>query len=152
MAEEEALDKIGLTADIVAAYVSHNQAPSSDVPALITAIYAALDQLGTGVAAEPDKPRGAVSIRKSLASPDHLISMIDGKAYKALTRHIRRHGYTPASYRTTFGLPADYPLVAPSYSEHRRTLAKAFGLGRKAAPTASAEPKRRGRKPKAVTT
>ena len=73
----------------------------------------------------------AVSVRKSLASKDHIISMIDGKPYKTLRRHLATHGMTPAEYRERYGLKADYPMVAENYSESRRAMAKKIGLGRK---------------------
>jgi predicted transcriptional regulator len=73
-----------------------------------------------------------VSARKSLASKDHIISLIDGKAYKTLKRHLSGHGLTPAQYRERYGLKSDYPMVAENYAEMRRSLAKKIGLGRKA--------------------
>jgi predicted transcriptional regulator len=73
----------------------------------------------------------AVSVRKSLASPEHIISLIDGKPYKTLKRHLSGHGLTPAQYRERYGLKPDYPMVAQNYAEHRRNLAKKIGLGRK---------------------
>jgi predicted transcriptional regulator len=92
--------------------------------------------LGAGVQpAAPVEPVGdftpAVSSRKSLASKDHIISMIDGKPYKTLRRHLATHGLTPAEYRDRYGLKADYPMVAENYSESRRAMAKKIGLGRK---------------------
>ena len=92
----------------------------------------------------------AVSVRKSLASKDHIISMIDGKAYKTLRRHLATHGMTPAEYRERYGLKPDYPMVAESYSESRRAMAKKIGLGRKPGARkgdAAAAPAKRGRKP-----
>ena len=74
----------------------------------------------------------AVSVRKSLASPDHIISMIDGKPYRTLRRHLTGHGLTPDAYRQRYNLKADYPMVAPTYSESRRAMAHKIGLGRKA--------------------
>jgi len=73
-----------------------------------------------------------VSVRKSLADPNFIISMIDGKAYTTLKRHLARHGYTPEEYRRKFGLKPDYPMTASAYSERRSQLAKQLGLGRKA--------------------
>jgi predicted transcriptional regulator len=144
---------ISLTADIVAAHVSNNSVAIGDLPQAIANVYAALEKLGGEQAAPaPEKPKGAVSVRASI-KPEHLISMIDGKPYKMLRRHITLNGYTPESYRETFGLPRDYPLVAANYAEARRTLAKKIGLGRKpkaAAPApAPAAPAKRGRKPRA---
>ena len=131
---EELLTLVG---EIVSAHVSNNSVATSDLPALIKSVHRALANLGAEPApVEAEKPRGAVSPRASV-KPDGLISMIDGKKYQTLRRHVTRHGYTPESYRETFGLPRDYPMVAAAYSEHRRTLAKAIGLGRK---PAAAEP------------
>lgn len=145
-------DLITLTADIVSAHVSNNSVPTAEVAALIQSVYGALGALGTP-AEEPaaEKPKGAVSVRSSI-KPDFLVSMIDGKPYKMLRRHISQHGYSPESYREAFGLPRDYPMVASNYAEQRRALAHKIGLGRKPR-TAEAEaapaPKRRGRKPAA---
>jgi predicted transcriptional regulator len=143
-------DLITLTADIVSAHVSNNSVPTAEVAILIQSVYGALGALGSPTQ-EPaaEKPKGAVSLRSSI-KPDFLISMIDGKPYKMLRRHISQHGYTPESYREAFGLPRDYPMVAANYAEQRRALAHKIGLGRKprvpeTAPVAA--PKRRGRKP-----
>ena len=90
---------------------------------------------GNATAAQQEAPAQeyipAVTARKSLASPDHIISMIDGKPYKTLRRHLATNGMTPAEYRGRYGLKADYPMVAPTYSDARRTMAKSIGLGRK---------------------
>ena len=153
---------IQLTADIVSSMVGSNSVATADVPGLIKSVHSALAGLGAP-APEPEaeKPKGAVSPRASI-KPDGLISMIDGKKYQTLRRHITRHGYTPESYREAFGLPRDYPLTSANYSELRRGMAKLIGLGRKAAETVveaivpgseetPAEPAKRGRKPRVVT-
>lgn len=142
MSEEQPIDMLTMTAEIVAAYVSNNSVSANDVPTLITSIHAALGGLdGAAAPKQADtKPQGAVTIRKSLANPTHIISMIDGKPYAMLARHIKGQGYTPQSYRQAFGLPADYPMTAPAYSDKRRTLAKAIGLGRKKAEPAAPPP------------
>jgi predicted transcriptional regulator len=127
-AETELL--ITLTADIVSAHVSHNSVSTADVAGLIENVYGALSALSAPAAQEEEKPKGAVSIRASI-KPDHLISMIDGKAYKMLKRHLSLNGYTPETYREAFDLPKDYPMVAAAYAQQRRTLAKAIGLGRR---------------------
>jgi predicted transcriptional regulator len=120
-----------LTADIAAAHVSNNHVAAGDVGGLIASIHGALAQLRPAVAApEPEQPKRAVSIRASI-KPDGLISMIDGKRYKILRGHLGRHGYTPESYRATFRLPLDYPMVAAEYAQLRRDLARKIGLGRK---------------------
>lgn len=147
MSEERPIDKLTMTADIVSAYVGHNNISAIEVPKLIALIHGALTSLDDP--AVPDtqqiKPKGVVSVRKSLADPKHIISMIDGQPYAMLTRHIKGHGFTAQTYRQTFGLPADYPMTAPAYSERRRELANAIGLGRKKpAPEPSAPKKRRG--------
>jgi predicted transcriptional regulator len=154
---EDSESLIALTADIVSAHVSNNSVSTNDVGPLIQSVFGALQALGAPPPVpEVEKPKGAVSARASV-KPDHLISMIDGKPYKTLRRHLSRHGYTPESYRDTFGLAADYPMVAANYAEHRRALAHKIGLGRKPRaepapepqPEPVAEPKRRGRRPRA---
>jgi len=133
---------ITLTSDIVAAHVSNNSVAVEDVPSLITNVYVALAGLGQVAAVEEARPEPAVSIRASV-KPDYIICLEDGKKLKMLKRHLMTHyNMTPEEYRRRWGLPADYPMVAPNYAEKRRELAKKIGLGRK--PTA-----RRGRKPKA---
>ena len=131
---------ITLTSDIVAAHVSNNSVGVDELPALIKNVYGALS--GLGVAPQEEvKPEPAVSVRASV-KPDHLVCLEDGKKMKMLKRHLMTdHGLTPAEYRARWGLPADYPMVAPDYAEKRRTLAKQIGLGRKPG-------QRRGRKPK----
>ena len=122
-----------LTADIVAAYISHNSVRAEDLAGLISTVHAALGSVGTGggaVAAE-EKRQPAVSIKKSI-TPDFLISLFDGKKYKSLKRHLRTsYNMTPEQYRAKWGLPADYPMVAPNYAKTRSELAKTMGLGQK---------------------
>jgi predicted transcriptional regulator len=121
---------ITLTSDIVSAHLSNNNVTVDEVPALIQNVYGALHGLGT-VPQEEEKPEPAVSIRASVKS-DHLVCLEDGKKMKMLKRHLMTdHGMSPAEYRARWGLPADYPMVAPEYAEKRRTLAKEIGLGRK---------------------
>jgi predicted transcriptional regulator len=124
---------VPLTADIVSAYVSNHRVDPVELPALIATVHGALNHIQS---AEPVKHVGeltpAVSLRKSLSNPDKIISMIDGKPYSSLTRHLSTQGITPAGYRERYKLPADYPMVAPGYSARRSLLAKALGLGRKA--------------------
>ena len=164
MAEETNL--VEMTIEVVASYVSHNNLRPDDVPGFIAQTHAAIAALTK--TEEPDaapeqeatpQHEPAVTARKSLASREHILSMIDGKPYKTLKRHISRHGMTPAEYRERYGLKADYPMTAPAYSEHRREVAKTLGLGRKrkveepapapepAAEVAEAPKARRGRKP-----
>src|SRR5690606_17371786 len=121
---------ITLTSDIVAAHVSNNSVSVEDVPALIQNVYGALAGLGAEPQVE-ERPEPAVSIRSSVKN-DHLVCLEDGKKMKMLKRHLMTdHGLTPAEYRARWGLPADYPMVAPDYAEKRRALAKEIGLGRK---------------------
>jgi predicted transcriptional regulator len=108
------------------------------IPVLIASVHAAL--VKTAAPAEPEVPAGpvaATTARKSLSSPDRIISMIDGKPYQTLKRHITRHGYTAESYRAAFGLPRDYPMVAAGYSSARREISLKIGLGRKKISTAA---------------
>jgi len=122
---------ITLTSDIVAAHVSNNDVDVADVPALITNIYAALAGLGEVVEIEAPKPQPAVAIRNSI-KPDYIVCLEDGKKLKMLKRYLRTNfNMTPEEYRARWGLPADYPMVAPNYAEKRRDLAKKIGLGRK---------------------
>ena len=121
---------ITLTSDIVAAHVSNNSVGVDDVPALIQNVYGALASLGVAPQVEA-KPEPAVSVRSSIKN-DHIVCLEDGKKMKMLKRHLMTdHGLTPAEYRARWGLPADYPMVAPDYAEKRRALAKEIGLGRK---------------------
>lgn len=121
---------ITLTADIVAAHVANNNVAVGDVPTLIANVHGALSNLGKKEEPVEEKPKAAVSIRASV-KPDHIISMIDGKPYKMLKRHLAQNGYTPQSYRETFDLPRDYPMTAPNYAAQRKELALKIGLGRK---------------------
>lgn len=126
-----------LTVDLLAGYLAHNNVRSEDIPALIQSTYSALKSLEEAPAVEnadavaDPEHTPAVTARKSLANPDQIISMIDGKAYKVLTRHLTTHGLTPQQYRQRYNLPRDYPMVARNYAERRRELAHAIGLGRK---------------------
>ena len=118
---------IELTADIVSAYVSNNSIQSSDLSVLISEVHTALHQT-LGGPAEPE-PEPAVSIKKSV-TPDYIICLDDGKKFKSLKRHLRVHyNLTPEEYREKWGLPADYPMVAPNYAKARSKLAKKIGLG-----------------------
>ena len=121
---------ITLTADIVAAHVSNNSVAVGDLPQLIANVHGALAGLSRGGAAQT-APEPAVSIRSSI-KPDYIVCLEDGKKLKMLKRHLMTHyGMTPDDYRKKWGLPADYPMVAPNYAEQRRTLAKSIGLGTK---------------------
>jgi predicted transcriptional regulator len=126
-AQDELL--VTLTADIVAAHVSNNSVAVSDLALLIQNVHGALAGL-TGEAPVPQaKQEPAVSIRASI-KPDYIVCLEDGKKLKMLKRHLMTHyKMTPEDYRAKWGLPADYPMVAPNYAEQRRTLAKKIGLG-----------------------
>lgn len=130
MTETAGSSVIDLTASIVAAYVGNNPTPAAEVPALIGQIHAALLRISGGkveVAAEPSKP--AVSVKKSMTA-DFLICLEDGKRFKSLKRHLRtQYSMTPEQYREKWGLPPDYPMVAPNYAVARSQLAKKMGLG-----------------------
>jgi predicted transcriptional regulator len=121
---------IDLTADIVSAYLSNNPTPASEIPNLISQVHSALLRVSSGrseAPAEPAKP--AVSLKKSI-SPDYLVCLEDGKRFKSLKRHLRtQYNMTPEQYRDKWGLPADYPMVAPNYAVARSQLAKKMGLG-----------------------
>ena len=129
---------VELATELTIAWLSNpnTRASSEEVPGFLHKMHEAVNQLSSN--AQPvmeDEPAGeytpAVSVRKSLASKDHIISMIDGKPYKTLRRHLAGQGLTPAEYRQRYGLKPDYPMVAENYSEARRAMAKKIGLGRK---------------------
>jgi predicted transcriptional regulator len=121
---------IELAADIVSAYVSNNSVPASELPALISDVHSALARVSAGVSvAAADAPRPAVPMKKSITS-DYIICLEDGKKFKSLKRHLRtQYGMTPEAYREKWGLPSDYPMVAPNYAKARSQLAKEMGLG-----------------------
>jgi predicted transcriptional regulator len=121
---------IELTASIVSAYVSNNSVPSSDLPALIGQVHSALTRVSSGHGAPPSEPpKPAVSVKKSI-TPDYIVCLEDGKKFKSLKRHLRtQYNVTPEQYRDKWGLPPDYPMVAPNYAAARSNLAKQMGLG-----------------------
>lgn len=138
---------VELTADVVSAYLSANQVRGGDVPAVIAGVYNSLSSLGKVIEkTEPLKP--PVSIKRSI-TPDYLISLEDGKQYKSLKRHLAGKGLSPAQYREKWGLPGDYPMVAPSYAAQRSALAKKMGLGRKMADARSVKAAKKGGRRKA---
>ncbi|CAM2789972.1 hypothetical protein JHFBIEKO_4915 [Methylobacterium mesophilicum] len=159
--ETQSSNFIELAADLVAAYVSNNNVPVSELPSVIASVHAAVAGLANPTPAEPagpEKPTPA-QVKKSI-TPDALISFIDGKRYKTLKRHLTTHGLTMDGYRALYGLPSDYPSTCSAYSAQRSELARSLGLGqqrRKVAPkaadtgeTASEAPKTRGRPRKAA--
>lgn len=123
---------VDLTTDIVSAYVSNNNIAAGELPVLIKNIHAALSSSSrTPLEPEVEELVPAVPIRKSI-SGDFLICLEDGKKFKSLKRHLRaRYNLTPEEYRVRWGLPSDYPMVAPNYTASRSKLAKSMGLGRK---------------------
>ena len=123
-------DLLGLTEKIVSSHVSNNSVASADLPNLIRAVYAALDNVSTG-AGTPSLPKPAVPIKRSV-TPNHVVCLEDGKKFKMLKRHLKTdHNLTPKEYRDRWGLPSDYQMVAPNYAKTRSELAKKIGLGRK---------------------
>lgn len=127
-------DLVEFSTEIVSAYVSHNAISPTDLPKLIGDVHAALKALQAEETAPPvEEKKPAVSVRKSV-TPDYIICLEDGKKFKSLKRHLRTHyNLSPEEYREKWGLPSDYPMVAPSYSATRSKLAKVNGLGRKSA-------------------
>jgi predicted transcriptional regulator len=119
------------TTDIVVSYVANNSLGADDVSSLIRNVFGTLSSLGQESAPAEARPDPAVSIRASVKR-DHVVCLEDGKKMKMLKRHLMTdHGLTPDEYRARWGLPADYPMVAPDYADKRRDLAKKIGLGRK---------------------
>ena len=132
-AEYQSVDLLNLRGEIISAYVSNNSVPTGELPILLHNVHAALANLYVGGSLQArneahDKPTAA-QIRKSV-SPNGIVSFVDGKTYKTMRRHLTTNGLDPQSYRTRFGLPADYPMVAPNYAAQRSALAKSIGLGR----------------------
>ena len=131
---DEKSEVIEMTADIVSAYVGNNSVSANDLPGLIQSVHRALASVSSGtetVEVAPKEP--AVPIRRSI-TPDFLICLEDGRKFKSLKRHLRTHfNLTPEQYREKWGLPADYPMVAPNYANSRSNLAKNMGLGQRKA-------------------
>ena len=132
---EESLEQtelVHLAADVVAAYVSNNTVVASELPVIINDVYDALNTAAVKASNPPQEEyKPAVSIKKSI-QPDYLICLEDGQKFKSLKRHLKTHyDMSPEEYRDKWGLPHDYPMVAPNYSEKRRSLAKKMKLGHK---------------------
>jgi len=123
-------DYIGLTAEIVSAYVSNNTVAPGDIPALINQVHSALLRVSSGQAGPLSGPlKPAVPVKRSI-NPDFIVCLEDGKKFKSLKRHLRtQYGMTPEQYREKWALAADYPMVAPNYAAARSQLAKQMGLG-----------------------
>lgn len=164
MSEDTGLSAIELATEITVAWLANpnNRATTEEVPVFLRAIHATLNSLSSDTtAAAPENPEDAppeytpaVTARRSLASKDHIISLIDGKPYKTLKRHLNTNGMTPAEYRQRYNLKPDYPMVAENYAAMRREMAKKIGLGRKGrgggtAPAAASAAPKPARQPRA---
>ncbi len=135
MAETSAeitLSRIRVVSELTAAYVASHHIRPAQLPELIASLFLEVNRIAQAPAVEEAAPEvgraSAAQIRKSV-TPDALISLIDGKPYRTLKRHLTKHGLTPAAYRTRYDLPSDYPMTAPSYSERRSAFAKGMGFG-----------------------
>ncbi|ACI99988.1 MucR family transcriptional regulator [Rhodospirillum centenum] len=123
---------LSLTTEIVAAHVSNNTVAISDLPSLIEQVYRTLSTVGQEPVPQAEKPQPAVAIKKSV-TPDYIVCLEDGKKLKMLKRHLKTaYNMSPEEYRDRWGLPADYPMVAPNYAKQRSRLAKQIGLGTRA--------------------
>ena len=140
MAEENTmLNAVELATELTVAWLSNpnNRVTADEVPAFLQRMHSTLTALSEIAPVEEPEEQpaevhtAAVTVRKSLASPDHILSMIDGKPYKTLKRHLARNWLTPEQYRERYSLKPDYPMTAPTYSEHRRAMAHKIGLGAK---------------------
>lgn len=141
MTTDSKIDVLGLTAHIVSAYVENNKVPTSGLADLIASVNGSIVSLGKPADEPVESQQPAVNPKRSV-HPDYIVCLEDGKKFKSLKRHLSVHfGLTPDEYRAKWGLPADYPMVAPNYAAARSELARTLGLGRKAA----AEAKPRGR-------
>ena len=155
MAEADDNNTLELATDLTIAWLSNpnTRASADEVADILLKMHGVIRGLASPSEQEQEVPAveytPAVSVRKSLASNDHLISMIDGKPYKTLRRHLSGHGLTPEQYRERYNLASDYPMVAPSYSERRREMAKHIGLGRKPKAAPAPAPAKSGRRRKA---
>jgi predicted transcriptional regulator len=168
MSDENSLNAVELATELTIAWLSNqnNRVSAEDVPAFLRTMHATVTELagGSSAPAEPAEEAApeqefmpAVTVRKSLGSKDHIISMIDGKPYKTLKRHLSGHGLTPEQYRQRYNLRPDYPMVAENYSAARREMAHKIGLGSKgrqakaaAAATPAEKPKRTPRAAKSA--
>ena len=124
-------DILRMTAEVVAAYVRNNPLPTAELSSIINTVHESLSALDGGETPKAEPQRPAVSIRRSV-QPDHIVCLEDGKKLKMLKRHLRTtYGLSPEEYRAKWGLPPDYPMVAPNYAKQRSEFAKQIGLGRK---------------------
>jgi predicted transcriptional regulator len=139
--ESAELDLTSLTADIVSAYLAHNALTGDKLPDLIGSVYGALSR-ASFQAVEPEKVelKPAVAIKKSVTA-EYIVCLEDGQKFKFLKRHLRsEYNMSPEEYREKWGLPHDYPMVAPSYAAARSNLAKKMGLGRRGTAVAGTQP------------
>ena len=132
MNDKTSSNYIELTAGIVSAYVSNNTVPAGEISVLINQVHLALMRVSNGAAeATGEQAKPAIAVKKSV-TPDYIVCLEDGKKFKSLKRHLRtQYNMTPEHYREKWGLPADYPMVAPNYAEARSQLAKQMGLGQR---------------------
>ncbi|ESY02825.1 MULTISPECIES: Ros/MucR family transcriptional regulator [unclassified Mesorhizobium] len=131
--DNHAVELAELTADVVSAYVANNPLPVANLPDLIASVHASLSGLSSQIAPAAKELVPAANPKKSVF-PDYIISLEDGRKFQSMKRHLGLLGMTPDEYREKWGLSHDYPMVAPNYAAKRSALAKASGLGRKAAP------------------
>ncbi|MGD1017518.1 MAG: MucR family transcriptional regulator [Roseiarcus sp.] len=126
----ESNNHVELAAEIVSAYVSNNSVPAGELPALLSEVHAAILRVASGaVAAVPEAAKPAIAPKKSITN-DYIVCLEDGRKFKSLKRHLRtQYNLSPEQYREKWGLPADYPMVAPAYAKARSALAKQMGLG-----------------------
>jgi predicted transcriptional regulator len=160
MSAQSDAEILALTAQIVSAHVRHNSVQPDALPGLIRSVHSTLANIGSNTLPPTEKPQPSVPVKRSVF-PDYIICLEDGKRLKMLKRHLQTaYNMTPDQYRERWGLPHDYPMVAPKYAAHRSSLAKSIGLGRKVATDVAdlpveeeeeelvpAPPPRRGRKP-----
>ncbi|MDQ6433164.1 MucR family transcriptional regulator [Mesorhizobium sp. LHD-90] len=129
--DDEHTTRLELTASIVSAYVSKNSVPMANLAELVASVHASLEKLAGKAEPESVPLVPAVPVKKSI-TPEYLISLEDGRKFKSLKRHLSaQYGMSPEQYRSKWGLPSDYPMVAPNYAATRSALAKTMGLGRK---------------------
>ena len=130
--QSKSSDLLALTTNIVSAHVANNSVALSDLPRLIRDVHDTLVNVGAGTQRELERPTPAVPVRRSV-TPDHIVCLEDGKKLKMLKRHLKTaYNMSPEDYRDRWGLPADYPMVAPNYAKQRSKLAKEIGLGTRA--------------------
>ena len=136
-------DVLRMAVDIVSAYVANNTVPAAQVPDVINTVYNSLTSLDGGAKGTAETAKPAISVRRSV-TPEFIVCLEDGKRLKMLKRHLRAaYDMSPEEYRVKWGLPMDYPMVAPNYSAQRSTFAKKIGLGRK---KGQKQPRRRSRR------